>query len=122
MERAGRACSPRQRDENLIFALDRERFSTRQNFYRPCEKSGVRPFTMCVSRALMDFCCLGLESRPRRRLELPERLFASRFRANVGIIHPATGRHQPYDAEYVERPSQIVYERRQPELGSDLVE
>jgi hypothetical protein len=32
--------------------------------YRECEKSGVRPFTMYVSRALMDFCCRGLESRP----------------------------------------------------------
>ena len=33
------------------------------NSSRPCEKSGVRPFTMYVSRALMDFCCRGLESR-----------------------------------------------------------
>src|ERR1700732_2220371 len=46
---------------------------------RPCEKSGVRPFTMCVSRALMDFCCRGLESRPCRRLELAERLLPPDF-------------------------------------------
>jgi hypothetical protein len=35
-----------------------------QKSNRLCEKSGVRPFTMCVLRALMDFCCRGVESRP----------------------------------------------------------
>jgi hypothetical protein len=36
----------------------------RQNSCRPCEKSGVRLFAMCVSRALMDSCYRGLDRVP----------------------------------------------------------
>ena len=82
------------------------------NSYRPCEKSGVRPFTMCVSRALMDFCCRGLDRVPDVAWSSPSGV-CHRISCKCGHHSSGHGRHQPCDAKDVERPSQIVDERRQ---------
>ena len=76
---------------------------------------------MCVSRALMDFCCRGLDRVPDVAWSSPSG-FCPPISCKCGHHSSGHGRHQPCDAQNVERPSQIVDERRQAELGADLVE
>jgi hypothetical protein len=105
----------------MLFSLSAQGPPLVHNSCRPCEKSGVRPFTMYVSRALMDFCCRASNRVPDVAWSSPTG-FCHPISCNGGHPSSGHGRHQPCDAENVERPSQIVDERRQAELGADLVE